>query len=101
MTVYSSHVDTFARDNLPPRDQWPDRIFTRPELQYPDRLNCIVELLDEHVIPCYSLNSANVLRLTPPAILDAADLDWLGHALISAAKHVARAMPAARLSTIP
>ena len=58
-------------------------------------------LLDEHVIPCYSLNSANVLRLTPPAILDAADLDWLGHALISAAKQVARAMPAARLSTIP
>ena len=49
MTVYSSHVDTFARDNLPPRDQWPDLIFTIPEVQYPDRLNCIAELLDRHV----------------------------------------------------
>jgi putrescine aminotransferase len=58
-------------------------------------------LLDSRVIPSYSLNSAQVLRLTPPAILDAADLDWLGRALISAAKHVARAMPAARLTTVP
>jgi 2-aminobenzoate-CoA ligase len=49
MTVYSSHVDTFARDNLPPRDLWPDLIFTIPEVQYPDRLNCMVELLDRHV----------------------------------------------------
>ncbi len=49
MSVYSSHVDTFANDNLPPRDQWPDLIFTIPEVQYPDRLNCIAELLDKHV----------------------------------------------------
>ena len=25
----TAHVDTFARDNLPPRDQWPDFLFTR------------------------------------------------------------------------
>lgn len=49
MSVYSSHVDTFARDNLPPRDQWPDLIFTIPEVQYPDHVNCITELLDRHV----------------------------------------------------
>lgn len=49
MTVYSSHVDTFANDNLPPRDQWPDLIFAIPEVQYPDRLNCIAELLDKHI----------------------------------------------------
>src|SRR5579859_6763810 len=49
MTVYTSHVDTFARDNLPSRDQWPDLIFTIPEVHYPDRLNCIVELLDRHI----------------------------------------------------
>src|SRR5579863_3266898 len=48
-SAYSAHVDTFARDNLPPRDQWPDLIFTIPEVQYPERLNCIVELLDNHV----------------------------------------------------
>jgi 2-aminobenzoate-CoA ligase len=42
-------VDTFARDNLPPRDLWPELIFTRPELQYPPRLNCVAELLDKQV----------------------------------------------------
>ena len=46
MSVNSAHIDTFAHDNLPPRDQWPDLIFTLPELQYPDRMNCTVELLD-------------------------------------------------------
>ncbi len=46
---YTSHVDTFARDNLPPRDQWPELIFEIPEVQFPDRINCAVELLDNHV----------------------------------------------------
>ncbi len=44
--IPSAHVDTFPRDNLPPQDQWPDFRFTLPELQYPDRLNCVTELLD-------------------------------------------------------
>src|SRR5687768_2759371 len=43
----SAHVDTFARDNLPPREASPEFIFDRPELQYPDRLNCATALLDE------------------------------------------------------
>jgi 2-aminobenzoate-CoA ligase len=47
--AHSAHIDTFARDNLPPRDQWPDLIFTIPEVQYPERLNCMAELLDRHV----------------------------------------------------
>jgi 2-aminobenzoate-CoA ligase len=42
----SAHVDTFARDNLPPRAQWPDFVFSMPELNYPERMNCVVELLD-------------------------------------------------------
>jgi len=42
----SAHVDTFANDRLPPRDQWPELIFELPELQFPDRLNCAAELLD-------------------------------------------------------
>jgi len=45
MTV-SAHLDTFARDNLPPRAQWPDFLFELPELKYPERMNCVVELLD-------------------------------------------------------
>jgi len=48
-TPYSAHVDTFARDHLPPRDQWPDLVFDLPELQYPPRLNCVAELVDAHV----------------------------------------------------
>jgi 2-aminobenzoate-CoA ligase len=50
MNATSAHVDTFARDGLPPRDQWPDLLFTLPELQYPDRLNCAERLLDRHVV---------------------------------------------------
>ncbi|GHC55022.1 AMP-binding protein [Streptomyces flavofungini] len=42
----SGHVDTFARDHLPPREQWPALVRDRPELHYPDRLNCGTELLD-------------------------------------------------------
>jgi 2-aminobenzoate-CoA ligase len=41
----SAHVDTFARDHLPPPDQWPELHFELPELRYPDRLNCAAELL--------------------------------------------------------
>lgn len=45
----TAHVDTFARDNLPPQDQWPAFVFNRPELQYPERLNCAVAFLDRWV----------------------------------------------------
>ena len=47
--IRSGHVDTFARDNLPPRDQWPEFKFTLPELQYPERLNCVTEFVDKWV----------------------------------------------------
>jgi 2-aminobenzoate-CoA ligase len=45
----SAHVDTFARDRLPPPDQWPDLLLDRPEFQYPERLNVAVELTDRMV----------------------------------------------------
>ncbi|HCI80127.1 MAG TPA: 2-aminobenzoate-CoA ligase, partial [Ktedonobacter sp.] len=31
------------------RDQWPDLIFSLPELQYPDKMNCVSDLLDTWV----------------------------------------------------
>lgn len=46
MTV-SAHQDTFARDNLPPAALQPEFVFDLPELQYLDRINCVVELLDK------------------------------------------------------
>jgi 2-aminobenzoate-CoA ligase len=45
----SGHIDTFARDNLPPRGQWPEFRFDLPELRYPERLNCVTKLLDRWV----------------------------------------------------
>ncbi len=46
---YTAHLDTFARDNLPPRSLWPELSLDLPELQYPSRLNCAAELLDKPV----------------------------------------------------
>jgi 2-aminobenzoate-CoA ligase len=45
----SAHLDNFARDNLPPRTEWPDFRFDLPELAYPDRINCVAELLDRWI----------------------------------------------------
>ncbi len=45
----SSHTDSFARDHLPPQHQWPVFMADLPELNYPDQLNCAVELVDRHV----------------------------------------------------
>src|SRR6516162_7865375 len=46
----SCHVDTFAREHLPPRDQWPVmHAAGLPGLRYPTRLNAAVELLDAMV----------------------------------------------------
>jgi len=44
----TAHIDTFAADNLPPKEQWPEFDFdSLPILQsYPDRMNAGVELLD-------------------------------------------------------
>jgi len=46
----SAHVDTFAREHLPPLELWPVmKAIGIPDLDYPARLNAAVELLDRHV----------------------------------------------------
>lgn len=45
----TAHVDTFARDRLPPPEQMPELIFELPELQFPPRLNATAALLDRRV----------------------------------------------------
>src|SRR5690349_7567903 len=47
--VPSAHLDSFTADSLPPREQWPELRFTLPQLRYPPRLNCAVELLDRNL----------------------------------------------------
>lgn len=43
---YTAHSDRFVRENLPPKEAWPELIFKLPELQFPERLNGASELLD-------------------------------------------------------
>jgi 2-aminobenzoate-CoA ligase len=42
----SAYPDTFARDHLPPADQWPALEFTDGLPRYPGRLNAAAELID-------------------------------------------------------
>ncbi len=43
----SAHTDTFTRDNLPPKDSWPELDLS--SYDYPERLNAAVELTDAMV----------------------------------------------------
>ncbi len=47
MLSFSAHTDTFARDNLPPLDHWPE--FLLKDFPYPDQLNAAEELTDNMV----------------------------------------------------
>jgi hypothetical protein len=68
----TAHVDTFARDNLPPREQQPEYLFDLPELAFPAQLNCATELLDRRVAegggerPCISRPTARAGRTRTP-----------------------------------
>jgi 2-aminobenzoate-CoA ligase len=79
----SAHVDTFARDHLPPADQWPDLVFELPELRYPQRLNCAEELLDRVV---------HRLGGDRPCLRDAAGVVWSYADLLGNANRVARVL---------
>eukprot|EP01037_Dinobryon_pediforme_P005951 gene5949-6022_t len=54
----SAHQDSFARDNLPPPELWPEMIFTLPELHWPDRLNCADHFIDRHLRDGRGTNTA-------------------------------------------
>lgn len=42
-------IDTFAKDHLPPREQWPEIDLDHPAYHYPDRLNCVSRFIDRWV----------------------------------------------------
>ena len=48
MTI-SGHADSFTRDHLPPQEEMPEFRFAQADLNYPERLNCVAELLDRWV----------------------------------------------------
>ena len=79
----SAHVDTFARDNLPPAELWPDLLLDRPEFQYPEYLNAAVELTDRMVEKGFGDNTAligNGRRRTYKELTDWSNR--LAHALV-------------------
>jgi len=79
----TGHVDTFARDNLPAADMWPDLLLDRPEFQYPDYLNVGVELTDRMVEKGFGDNTAligNGRRRTYKELTDWSNR--LAHALV-------------------
>ena len=45
----TAHLDTFARDHLPPADELPVFLDEHPAYRYPERLNCVGPLLDRWV----------------------------------------------------
>jgi 2-aminobenzoate-CoA ligase len=49
MRSVSGHVDTFARDKLPPVEEWPELRFMLPELQYAPRINVARVLVDDAI----------------------------------------------------
>ena len=45
----SGYADSFARDHLPPPEQWPELVFDASTSAYPARLNAAAQLLDAAV----------------------------------------------------
>jgi 2-aminobenzoate-CoA ligase len=79
----SAHVDTFCRESLPPDEAWPELLFDLPDVHYPDRLNCGVELLD-HTIVQHGADRA--------CLLSPSGERWTYGELRSAANRVARVL---------
>ena len=45
----TTQIDRFVHDRMPVAEDMPQLIFELPELQFPDKLNAVVELLDRNV----------------------------------------------------
>ncbi len=84
--AFSAHVDTFARDRLPPRQLWPEFIFERPELTYPEQLNCATELLDA------KLFSGEAQRPALHAPVDGRRITWSYGELLERANRIANVL---------
>ena len=67
----TAYVDSFAGDHLPPRTQWPELRFDLPELQYPERLNCVTQWVDRWIVAGQGSRSGMVATTTPPALITA------------------------------
>lgn len=78
----TSHIDTFARDALPPVEQQADCIFNLDALQFPARLNCATELLDNKI------NSGSSDKVA----IRTADGNWTYQQLLEKANQIAHVL---------
>jgi 2-aminobenzoate-CoA ligase len=85
----SAHRDTFVRDNLPPRELWPELRFDLPELQFPARYNAS-SLLDAAIANGFGDNAAILCKDGP----------WTYMKLLEGAGRVARALTT-KLGLVP
>jgi 2-aminobenzoate-CoA ligase len=81
MSAGTAHLDTFARDNLPPREQWPQFVFDLPGLQFPERVNA-GRLLDRAVAAGHGGKAAVLWG----------DESWSYDRLLDAADRIARVL---------
>ena len=79
----TGYRDTFARDHLPPTEQWPTLEFTTSLPDFPDRLNAATELID---IPT-ALHGAD-----RPALLTPDGTAWTYGELLARANQVAHVL---------
>ncbi|MCC7327304.1 MAG: AMP-binding protein [Burkholderiales bacterium] len=79
----TAHVDTFARDHLPPKEQWPEFVYSLPELRYGETLNCATELLDRAVERGWSERTA---------VLSPEGLRWTYAELLTQANRIAQVL---------
>jgi 2-aminobenzoate-CoA ligase len=77
----SAHTDSFARDNLPPADQWP--VLDLSGFDYPARLNAAVELTDRLVEQGFGDNVALIGNGRQRTYKELADwTNRIAHALV-------------------
>src|SRR5476651_432426 len=60
--AYTAHADTFARNSLPPKSQWPDLMFELPLL----RATELRQIIDKVVAPAVNLFLAPALDQVMP-----------------------------------
>jgi len=79
---YTAHQDTFARDHLPPPEQWPDIQVDGPQDGGARRVNCAGVLIDEAVA------EGNADRIAVYCV----DGDWTYGRLLARANQIANAL---------
>jgi 2-aminobenzoate-CoA ligase len=67
---------------LPPRELWPELVFSRPEFDYPEGLNVATELLDVHVVNSHGADTAVIFEDRRISYADLQRMtNRIGHAL--------------------